>query len=198
MSYYCEIAPACRRDGVAAADGHATNGAAPSVNPATLRPSASARTKLAGVEEAAAGSRGPDAPASSSRLGDGASERGGAAGDRGRARGPAQGAVCLDAGGPHPSAAASSCNRWGVGTWTGRRNRNRTLPVVPADPATGRGGSAHGSKPPCEVSSAVPVTWLRACTPVSYPLPSRLRHGPAVYSARGDHEQLMTVPRLVA
>ncbi len=57
-----------------AGETHATNGAAAAVNPGTLRPSASARTKLPAPAEAAAASPSRDAPA-------GSSGRGGAAGD---------------------------------------------------------------------------------------------------------------------
>ena len=72
--------PLACRDDVAAADGHATNGAVRAVSP-TMRPSASARTKLIGTEEAtASGSRGQDAAASSSGHGS-AGESRGAVGD---------------------------------------------------------------------------------------------------------------------
>ena len=67
------------RDGVLPAEGHATNGAVPGV-PSTLRPSASARSKVvASPAEAAAASPSRDVPAGSSGRGASGDLRGDAA-----------------------------------------------------------------------------------------------------------------------
>ena len=62
-----------------AGEAHATNAAVAAVNPSTLRPSASARTKIPASAETAAASPSRDAPAGSSGRGSAGDLRGDAA-----------------------------------------------------------------------------------------------------------------------